>query len=160
MTDITDHSMYAIGVTPISDDQPGGENIRYESSFEQLEAELAKQESLNAETVDWKVVVGLASDIIKNESKDLLVASYLCNALLITEGYTGLAVGLTVLDDMVENHWENLFPPAKRMRARQTAFTWLAEKAGLQFTASPPTSADAASVIEAADKLKQLDSDG
>jgi len=156
---ITDHSLYAIGTDPISAEQPCGENVRYEADFEQLEAELAKQESLDAEIVDWNVVVDLSSRIIKNSSKDLLVGSYLCNALLLNEAYTGLAVGLKILNDMVEQHWDCLFPPAKRMRARQSAFTWLAEKAGMYISTNPPTAAaDAAAVIEAAAMLKQLDS--
>ncbi len=157
MTTTTDHPLYGIGAEPVSADQPCGENVRYESGFEQLESELAKQESLSAETVDWKVVADLSSGIIRNSSKDLLVGAYLCNALMTTEGYPGLTVGLNILGDMVANHWDCLFPPAKRMRARATAFTWLAEKAGEQVSANPPTVADAVAVIECADKLKQLD---
>ncbi len=157
MTTTTDHPLYGIGAEPVSADQPCGENVRYESEFEQLESELAKQESLSAETVDWKVVADLSSGIIGNSSKDLLVGAYLCNALLTTEGYTGLAVGLNILGDMVANHWDCLFPPAKRMRARATAFTWLAEKAGEQMKSNPPTVADALMVIECADRFKQLD---
>lgn len=159
MINITDHSLYSIGTDPVSAEQPCGENVRYEADFEQLEAELAKQESLDAEIVDWNVVVDLSSRIIKNSSKDLLVGSYLCNALLLNEAYTGLAVGLKILNDMVEQHWDCLFPPAKRMRARQSAFTWLAEKAGMYISTNPPSAAaDAAAVIEAAAMLKQLDS--
>ena len=45
--DTTKHSLYSIGAEPISAEQPCGENVRYESDFEQLEAELAKQESLS-----------------------------------------------------------------------------------------------------------------
>jgi len=154
---ITEHALYKIGIEPISKEQPCGENVRYQPDFEQLEAELAKQESLSAETVDWRAVVDLSAGIIKGSSKDLLVAAYLCNALVITEGYKGLAVGLNILNDTVNNFWDDLFPPLKRMRARQTAIGWLAEKAGAHIQANPPAAADAAAVIEAADRLRQLD---
>ncbi len=70
MTNISDHLFYAIGADPISEDQPCGNDIRYEPEFERLEAELAKQESLNAETVDWKVVADLSSQIVRYSSKD------------------------------------------------------------------------------------------
>jgi type VI secretion system protein VasJ len=58
---------------------------------------------------------------------------------------------------MVSLHWDCLFPPVKRMRARQTAFTWLAEKAGDYVSTTIPTSKESGSVVEAADMLKQLD---
>jgi type VI secretion system protein VasJ len=152
-----EHSLFSIGASPISEEQPCGINIRYEPDFDQLEAELAKQESLNAETVDWSVISQLSSQIIKSSSKDLLVGSYLCYALLVRDGYHGLSVGLNILIDMSNLHWDGLFPPAKRMRARQTAFTWLAEKAGALVSTTPPGSQESEAVVEAANMLKQLD---
>jgi type VI secretion system protein VasJ len=157
MPKLNEHSLFSIGASPVSEEQPCGINIRYESDFDQLEAELAKQESLNAETVDWNVVAQLASQIIKSSSKDLLVGSYLCYALLVRDGYHGLSVGLNILIDMSNLHWDGLFPPAKRMRARQTAFTWLAEKAGALVSTTAPGSQESEAVVEAANMLKQLD---
>ncbi len=157
MIDTTAHRLHALGVEPVSTGHPCGENVRYQPDFELLEAELAKQESLNAETVDWQVVDDIATRILQSESKDLLVAAYLCNALLINEGYSGLAVGLKILSDMVSNHWDDLFPPVKRMRARRSALTWLAEKAGGYVTENPPSATDNDTVLTAAETLKQLD---
>jgi type VI secretion system protein VasJ len=157
MAKLNEHSLFSIGASPVSEEQPCGINIRYESDFDQLEAELDKQQSLNAETVDWNVVAQLSSQIIKSSSKDLLVGSYLCYALLVRDGYHGLSVGLSILIDMSNLHWDGLFPPAKRMRARQTAFTWLAEKAGALVSTTAPGSQESEAVVEAANMLKQLD---
>lgn len=147
----------AIGETPISESTPCGENVRYESVFEELEAELAKQESLSSETVDWQRVADLSTKILQESSKDLLVGAYLTQALLINEGYSGLAVGLKILNDMVEKHWDCLFPPAKRIRARATAITWLAERAGNFIADKVPTANDAEAVVEAAKYIRALD---
>jgi type VI secretion system protein VasJ len=43
------------------------------------------------------------------------------------------------------------------MRARQTAFTWLAEKAGALVSTTAPGSQESEAVVEAANMLKQLD---
>jgi len=153
------HVLSTIGEAPVSEAVPCGENIRYESVFEELEAELAKQESLNSETVDWKHVSQISSKILKESSKDLLVGAYLAQALLINEGYSGLAVGLKILHDMVDKHWDCLFPPAKRMRARGTAITWLAERAGTLISDKVPTAKDAEAVIEAAKYIRLLDAE-
>jgi type VI secretion system protein VasJ len=152
-----EHSLAEIGHKPVSDALPCGENARYEADFEQLEAELAKQESLTSATVDWGKIVDISSLIIRAKSKDILVGSYLCYGLLLKEGYQGLAVGLKILCDMSEQHWDCLFPPTKRMRARQTAFVWLAEKAGLIVADKTPVANESRFVIEAMDYLKQLD---
>ncbi len=157
MSSIEDHSMFSVGAAPVSEAAPCGENARYDSDFEQLEAELAKQESLAAETVDWQRVIDLSDKILREQSKDILVGSYLCYGLLLQEGYSGLAVGLKVLADMVDQHWDCLFPPAKRLRARQTAFVWMAEKSGLIVAEKPPTAEETDAVLAAADFLKQLD---
>lgn len=118
MIDVNSHSLIFIGMEPISDAFPCGENVRYETVFEQLEAELARQESLNSETVDWNRVNELSVSILTDFSKDLMVAAFLCQSLLIKEGYSGLSTGLKVLVDITEKYWECLFPPIKRMRAR------------------------------------------
>jgi len=152
-----DHVLTAIGIDPVTDSSPCGENIRYEAVFEGLEAELAKQESLSSEVVDWKHVSELSSNILKNSSKDILVGAYLTQSLLITEGYSGLAVGLKILNDMVDKHWDCLFPPAKRMRARATAITWLAERAGAYIADKVPKAADAEAVVDAAKYIRTLD---
>lgn len=76
---------------------------------------------------------------------------------MLEEGYAGLAVGLKILNDMAENHWDCLFPPAKRMRARQTAYVWLAEKVALLVAKKAPQSNEFEFSIAAADLLKQLD---
>jgi type VI secretion system protein VasJ len=63
------------------------------------------------------------------KSKDLLVASYLCEALFERDGYTGLANGLAILRDLIAQYWETLHPDLSRQRARVAALDWLAERA-------------------------------
>ena len=159
MSSVENHVLAAIGIDPVTQSSPCGENIRYETVFEELETELAKQESLSSEVVDWEHVSELSSNILKNSSKDILVGAYLTQALLITEGYAGLAVGLKILSDMVEKHWDCLFPPAKRMRARATAITWLAERAGAFISEKTPAANDAEAVTEAAEYIRLLDTE-
>jgi len=157
VTSAEEHALAQVGSEPISESSPCGENIRYEPVFEELEVELAKQESLSSETVDWKRVSALSSEILSASSKDMLVAAYLAQSLLINEGYSGLAVGLKILNDMVENHWDCLFPPAKRMRARATAVSWLAERAGAIISEKAPAANESEAVIEAAKYARLLD---
>jgi type VI secretion system protein VasJ len=153
----TNHRFASLGLAPVSPDHPCGASARYEPEFEQLEAELAKQESLTPTAVDWKRVVELSALILQTKSKDLLVAAYLCRGLIEAERYQGLAVGLAVIRDLLLQHWEGLFPEVKRLRARGTAVAWLAEKAGRFVRDAAPRPADKAALVNAVALLKEID---
>ncbi len=117
-----------IGKQPISSESPTGTSVRYEPEFEELQAEIDKLVSISGGIPDWGKVVKLSEEILREKSKDLLVASYLCGGLLETEGLSGLHDGLTIFRDIIANYWEKLFPPMKRKRGRIGAAAWLAER--------------------------------
>lgn len=107
---------------------PCGESIRYEPEFEQLEEQIAKLSAITPEPVDWGLVVRVAADITEKRSKDMLVASYLCYGLLETQGYAGLDTGLKVYNGLIQQYWQDMHPPIKRIRGRIGAAEWLLEK--------------------------------
>ena len=121
--------MKELGRTPISDESPAGQDVRYEPDFEALSEEIAKLGSPTAgSAIDWDHVVKLAAGILENQSKHLQAASYLSYALLKKDGLEGLAVGVHVLNDLVVNFWDPLFPPKKRMKGRRGVIDWWQEK--------------------------------
>lgn len=118
-----------LGKEPIRADQPAGVDVRYDPAFEELQNEIDKLSSpVAAGTIDWGKVVRLASEILAQKSKDLLVASYLSVGLIYTRQIEGLTIGLKVYQELLEQFWENLFPPKVRMRARSGALEWWREK--------------------------------
>ena len=118
-----------LGKNPISDANPAGEDVRFEPDFESLETEIGKLSSPTASGgIDWAAVVKLSHDILAQKSKNLNVATYLCVGLLQTEGLKGFASGVHVLREVLENYWDTLFPPKKRMRGRINAVTWWSER--------------------------------
>lgn len=151
------HRFANLGSAPVSPDEPCGASARYEPEFEQLEAELAKQESLTPTAVDWKRVVDLSSLILQSKSKDLLVAAYLCRGLIESERYQGLAAGLQVIRDLLIQYWDGLFPEVKRLRARGTAVAWLAEKAGQFVRDVTPKATDKSALEQSNALLKEID---
>ncbi len=132
----------AIGADSVNAENPSGEQARYEPEYERLQAEMQKLEGLSGDQIDWKEVIVLSKEILKNKSKDLLVGSYLVLGLLETGGYNGLLNGLTCLEALVSDHWPGLFPPEKRMRARVNALNWLSEKAGSSISRIKPGPSD------------------
>lgn len=115
-----------LGKQPISPDAPGGEDAKYEPEYEEIENEMAKLTSPSASgAVNWENVKTLSHKILAEKSKDMLCASYLVVGLLRTEGMKGFSAGLDFYKDMVENFWDNLKPPKKRMRGRKNALEWM-----------------------------------
>ena len=145
-----------LGRDPIPGPDPAGENVRYEEEFTRLEDEIGKMQSAGPAAVDWPGVVGMASAILANRSKDLLVASWLTFALNREAGLDGLVAGIEVLRGIMEAHWEDCFPPIKRMRARVGAVEWIAERVGptlADITVSPDNAEGIVALFEAVDGL-------
>ena len=119
-----------LGKQPIRPEQPAGDDVRYDPLYEELVAEVDKFSSPSASgAVDWDKVVKLSSDILSQKSKDLLVASYLAIALIQTKKFEGVEIGSRIYRDLIECHWDALFPTKARMRGRVAAIEWWAEKA-------------------------------
>lgn len=145
------------GAAPVDSDAPAGMDVRGDSEFEQLEAEVRRMDADGPAAVDWRKVSSLALNILSSRSKDILVASWATYGLFRTEGYAGLAVGLGILRGMVESHWDGLFPPVKRERARVGAIDWLVGRLTPVAAESAPSDADQPAVIAAYEAVGDLD---
>ena len=118
-----------LGKNPISEQEPAGTDVRFDPDFEALSQEIEKFSSPTASGgIDWQHIAELSKRILGQQSKDLLVACYLCIALLHTEQLRGLAQGIHILRDMLEDFWDTMFPAKKRMKGRVNALTWWKEK--------------------------------
>lgn len=119
-----------LGQTPISPDKPAGEDAHYEPEFEELQQEIDKLSiaSASGEGTDWKKVASLSVTILSEKSKDLLVAAYLATALTRLHGFEGFGAAVAMLDDLVNNFWETMYPAKRRMRGRLNAIAWWQER--------------------------------
>ncbi len=128
MTQERTDQIIALGRQPISDAEPASQSVRYEPEFEQLQAQMDRLNSLTGEVVDWRKVVELGTQILREKSKDLMVASYLALGLFETEGYAGLHAALQMYRDLVKTFWEKCHPGLKPPQARASAVQYLADK--------------------------------
>ncbi|WP_222946398.1 type VI secretion system protein TssA [Caballeronia sp. EK] len=127
MNAVTDFK--SLGLQPISDAQPCGVDVRDDPDFDLLQNEIAKLTNPAASGApDWEQVVKLSSGLLAGKGKDILVASYLTGALLITRGLPGLNDGAQMLEALLATHWDQLYPPVARLRARRNAIQWLIDR--------------------------------
>lgn len=104
-------------VVQVDPEAPCGPNLEYDPAFQALEREaLGKPEVQYGTTItpavppDWKIVRRMAAELIAR-SRDLRLAIYLTRASLALHGIVGLADGLTLIERLLDGHWDHVHPP-------------------------------------------------
>lgn len=121
-------SQAAAYLAPCPGPEPAGSNPGFHPKYEALRTAMAALDSPTGGEIDWAEVASLGKAVLTDVAKDLLAGSYLAYALMKTRKLEGLAIGLAMLHGMIEQYWDNLFPPARRMRGRGNALEWLTNR--------------------------------
>lgn len=117
-------------LAPVPGDSPVGDDQRYGQAYDAIKE--ARKDVINYDPegkpnvekkADWNKVVSLSIDALTEKTKDLQIAVWLTEALLITENFEGFNVGLKIINGLLRKYWENLYPPV--------------EEGDLEFRASP-----------------------
>src|SRR5262245_36345648 len=76
---------------------------------------------------DWPAIVDLAQKTLKDDSKDMLVAARLTEALAKEHGFGGLRDGLALMRRLIEECWDRVHPSIEDgdVEVRAAAFNWL-----------------------------------
>lgn len=100
----------------ITAEEPCGSNLEYDPSFLELEQEVkGKPEVQYGGTVtpatppDWKIVNALSLQLFKR-SRDLRIAVPYARALLKLQGMIGFAGGMSLIERMLDTHWDTIHP--------------------------------------------------
>jgi type VI secretion system protein ImpA len=111
-------------LAPISESAPSGLNLRADQSAGSTYYQLkdARSSARSAErradseggaadalAPAWDTILRLAPKVLAEQSKDLEVAAWLSEALLRTEGFAGLAAGLTLMHGLTARYWDNFY---------------------------------------------------
>lgn len=102
---------------PIPGDNPSGTDLRYHKLTEDMKEARRREEDLDlgvwkreVKVADYPKVIKLGKEALTKHSKDLQIAAWLTEALTATEGFTGLLDGLKLLQGLLENFWDTLYP--------------------------------------------------
>lgn len=141
---------------PITEANPAGEDVSYDDDFLSLKDEIDQLSSVSPEGVDYQRLSERCRFILGRKSKDLRVATYMSMALARMAGYRGIAEGLLALKMLVEHFWDPMYPPLRRMRARQNALQFAAERLSDSLSGLRPAAEDAEAIENAQQALKDL----
>ena len=136
---------------PISEENPSGESLRYAGTYDEIaEARRADKDVPQGDwqhelkTADYRKVIELASDALKNKTKDLQIAAWFSEALTKQYGFAGLRDSLKLAAGFQENFWETLFPEIDEgdMEGRANAIEWLDRETALAVKRAPITAGE------------------
>src|SRR5215218_4352681 len=104
-------------LNPISESSPGGENLRYAPVYDKIK-EARRQDDegpmgdwqRERKVADWTSVIKLAGEALAVKSKDIQLAVWLTEALLHKESLAGLLSGLNLIQGLIENFWDTMYP--------------------------------------------------
>jgi type VI secretion system protein ImpA len=127
-------------LTPISEEKPSGEYMRYSGVYDEIGEARREDEALGKEdlgmelkTADFSRVIELAVPVLEKESKDLQISAWLAEALVREHEFTGLRDSLKLISGLQEKFWETLYPEIDEgdMEGRANAIAWMDNQAAL-----------------------------
>jgi type VI secretion system protein ImpA len=107
-------------LAPIAGENPSGIDLRYDTKllvFDKIKEARRKDDELaqgdwqtERKTANYPLVIKLAQDTLATVSKDLQLAAWLTEALLVTEHYRGLCQGITLCHSLLAEFWDTVYP--------------------------------------------------
>jgi type VI secretion system protein ImpA len=108
---------FAALLTEIAGANPAGEDLRYEGTYDTIQAQMHEDDDLEqgdwqreTKVADWRAVIETATTALATKSKDLQIAAWLTRALGKRHGFAGLRDGFQLLRELEERFWETLYP--------------------------------------------------
>jgi type VI secretion system protein ImpA len=127
-------------LVPIPGANPAGVELRYDPVYDKIKE--ARREDDDApqgdwqverKVADWPLVIKLAKDALTKKSKDLQLAVWLTEAMLRREAFGGLRAGLELLDGLVDQYWDGLYPAIEDgdIEVRSAPLDWIGSRLDL-----------------------------
>lgn len=116
-------------LAPISEDQPSGQDERYNEKFELAREQATLLDAhLSDKKPDWESTLEYSVELLQSSTKDLNLAAYVTLAKLDQDGIQGLGHGLMLVAELVDRFWESIYPlprSASNYKRRASPLNWL-----------------------------------
>jgi type VI secretion system ImpA/VasJ family protein len=95
---------------PISSEKPAG--IRDMNELRKLQSLIIDRSGKPDFVPQYHEAVKVATDLLKNKSKDLAIAMLMIESAFETNGFTALADGLLLINGFMSRYWNDFYPQA------------------------------------------------
>ena len=133
---------------PISEEAPSGENLRYSGIYDEVNEARRADDNLNMgewqtelKVADFRKVNELVTKALAEQTKDVQLAAWLCEALVKLHGFAGLRDGLQLLTALHEQFWDTMHPEIDEgdMEGRANAVAWFESTCAIAAKEAPIT---------------------
>ena len=142
---------------PIGGDNPAGADVTFEIEFENLKKEIDKLSSVDGQKPNWAMIIDHGSKILKDRAKDMRVVTWVTVAMVQERQWDGFAEGLSVMRGLVTDFWDQMYPDAKRGRARANLVGWLIDQTTASLEKREVVAAEGDAIKLTQDLLKDID---
>ncbi|MEQ8831695.1 MAG: type VI secretion system protein TssA [Alphaproteobacteria bacterium] len=105
-------------LAPLPGEEPCGENLRYEGTFDAIREHRRDEDpnlpqgvwETDVKRADWGAVDRLCQDALSKKSKDLHLALWLTEAWTHEEGLRGFRRGIDLTCSLIEEYWPDIHP--------------------------------------------------
>jgi type VI secretion system protein ImpA len=101
-------------LAPIPGDNPAGPSLRFAGDYEEIRNLQPKADrdafEASGQEGQWPKLIKLASQKIREKSKDLAIASWLTEAMVHQHGFPGLRDSLKLIHGLCERFWDGVYP--------------------------------------------------
>ncbi|MBZ5604875.1 MAG: type VI secretion system protein TssA [Acidobacteriia bacterium] len=136
---------------PISPDAPSGADLRYSPLTDQIKEARRRDDDIaqgvwkrDLKTAEYPQVIKLSREALSKKGKDLQIAAWLAEALVHQEGFPGFQQGLELMQRLLENFWDTVFPQIDDdgdLELRATPLSWVATQLDAAVRSVPLTRA-------------------
>ncbi|HEX4808054.1 MAG TPA: type VI secretion system protein TssA [Bryobacteraceae bacterium] len=119
---------------PIPGDNPCGQYLNYAPVYDKIKEARRMEDTgpmgaweREAKTADFKLVIKLAEEALRKNTKDLQIAAWLLEAWINRDRLPGLLSGLQLLKRLLETFWDHIYPEAEDgdLEMRATPLEWV-----------------------------------
>ena len=144
-------------LSPIAGENPAGESLQYSGVYDEIREARRSEDPLaqgdwqrEIKGADWQEVVRLATEALRERSKDLQISAWLAEATVKTSGFPGLRDGLKLVRGIQERFWENLYPEIEDgdLEARANAIALLDRQSAMAIQEVPVTRSPAYNFLQ------------
>jgi type VI secretion system protein ImpA len=135
--------------SPISEEQPAGDYLRYEGTYDRVREARREDDATLSQGIyktelkkaDWREVERICAEALAKRSKDIQLAAWLTESWLRLRGFSGCNDGLRLLIELLERYWPVLHPQLSEDDPEQRVgtFVWINEKLSLELKLIPIT---------------------
>jgi type VI secretion system protein ImpA len=123
---------------PISPEEPAGADMRWSPEWDRIREARRADDDLDVgqwakrerKVSDWRLVRDVATEILRNRSKDLQLAMWLTEANIKLQGFGGFREGLRITRELMVRYWDKGLYPSMEDGPEDRAgpFEWLNNK--------------------------------